>query len=217
MKAQPESCRRTLRFGVFELDSSTGELRKHGHVISLQEQPLKVLLCLLENEGAVVSRHELTQKIWSDGTFIDYEHGLNAAVARLRQALRDSAENPRYIETVARKGYRFIAPVTEIPVLEPASLQSSVRETSRALRWPKLLERYPRLWLAGGAISIFTLGLVLYLFVGTPQHSGSYAAVPLTTYLGSELCPSFAPDGTKRVPVRIRAINPFIVCKSLVL
>src|SRR3954453_10357 len=118
-------------------------MEPHRGIPSLQEQPFKVLLCLLENEGRVVSRQELTQRIWPDGTFVDYEHGLNAAVARLRQALRDSAENPRYIETVARKGYRFIAPVIEIPAPEPASSQNSVPEISRTLQRPKLLERYP--------------------------------------------------------------------------
>src|SRR5262245_55342335 len=115
MGAQSASPLRSVRFGMFELELSGGELRKHGHRIRLQEQPLRLLVCLLENPGTVVSREELARKIWPGGTFVDYEHGLNAAVARLRQVLRDSAENPRYIETVARKGYRFVAPIAAIP------------------------------------------------------------------------------------------------------
>src|SRR3954447_14712015 len=110
MDTPPESLGECLHFGPFELDTKAGELRKHGLRIRLQEQPLKLLLCLLESPGAVVSRQELAQQIWPEGPFVDYEHGLNTAAARLRQVLRDSAENPRYIETVARKGYRFVAP-----------------------------------------------------------------------------------------------------------
>jgi DNA-binding winged helix-turn-helix (wHTH) protein/Tfp pilus assembly protein PilF len=102
---------RLVRFGVFEFHLDSGELKKHGHTLRLQEQPRKLLHALLVQPGALVSRQELAETIWDQGTFVDFEHGLNAAVARLRQLLRDSAENPRYIETVSRKGYRFVAPL----------------------------------------------------------------------------------------------------------
>src|SRR4051812_1168076 len=104
-----ELSRKPVRFGDFEVDLAAGELRKHGLRVRLQEQPFQVLTALLECAGEVVSREELGRRLWPDGTFVDFDHGLNAAVTRLRQALSDSAESPRYVETVARRGYRFIA------------------------------------------------------------------------------------------------------------
>src|SRR5690242_12017844 len=103
-----------VKFGPFELDRQTGELWKHGLKIRLQGKPFQVLEALLEQPGQPVSREELQQKLWSSDTFVDFESGLNTAANRLRLALGDSAENPRYVETLARSGYRFIAPVEEI-------------------------------------------------------------------------------------------------------
>jgi DNA-binding winged helix-turn-helix (wHTH) protein/Tol biopolymer transport system component len=102
---------RIIRFGVFELDLQAGELRKHGIKIKLQEQPLRLLAMLLERPGEVVSRQQLQERLWSSDTFVDFEHSLNAAVKKLRQALGDSADNPRLVETLAKRGYRFVAPV----------------------------------------------------------------------------------------------------------
>jgi cholera toxin transcriptional activator len=102
------------RFGVFEADASSGELRKQGIRIKLNAQPFQLLLMLLERPGEVLTREEISQSLWSDGTFVDYEHGLNSAVNRIREALGDSASNPRFVETLARRGYRFIAPVQRI-------------------------------------------------------------------------------------------------------
>jgi cholera toxin transcriptional activator len=102
------------RFGVFEADTSTGELRKQGIRIKLNAQPFQVLLMLLDRPGEVLTREEISRTIWSDGTFVDYEHGLNSAVNRIREALGDSAGNPRFVETLARRGYRFVAPVQRI-------------------------------------------------------------------------------------------------------
>jgi len=100
-----------LRFGVFELDLRAGELRKHGLRIRLQEQPFQVLALLLESPGEVVTREELQKKLWPADTFVDFDHGLNKAINKLREALGDSAESPRFVETVARRGYRFLAEV----------------------------------------------------------------------------------------------------------
>src|SRR5262245_26554691 len=99
---------RTVRFGVFEVDVSSGELRKNGVKVKLQEQPFRVLVALLQREGEVVTREELRQELWSTDTFVDFDHSLNAAVKRLRDALDDTADNPRFIETLPRRGYRFI-------------------------------------------------------------------------------------------------------------
>jgi TolB-like protein/DNA-binding winged helix-turn-helix (wHTH) protein len=97
------------RFATFELNLNNGELRKRGHRIALQEQPLRVLTALLERPGEVVTREELRRRLWPGGTFVDFEHSLNAAVRRLRVALRDQADVPRFIETVHKRGYRFLA------------------------------------------------------------------------------------------------------------
>jgi TolB-like protein/DNA-binding winged helix-turn-helix (wHTH) protein/Flp pilus assembly protein TadD len=111
-----------LRFGVFELDLRTGELRKHGLRVRLQEQPFQILAMLLEHPGEVVTREELQKKLWPADTFVDFDHGLNKAISKIREALGDSAESPRFVETVARRGYRFLAevkPADGAPVRSP--------------------------------------------------------------------------------------------------
>src|SRR3984885_2305423 len=109
---------RLIRCGVFELDLRSGEIQKQGRKIRLEGQPVHVLICLLENPGELVSREELHRKLWPADTFVNFEHGLNAAVKRLRQALNDSAGNPRFVETLPRRGYRFLAPVQTVNVAE---------------------------------------------------------------------------------------------------
>ena len=111
MAEVPAPARRPLRFSSFELDLQSGELRKAGVLVGLQEQSLKVLVELLARPGDLVTREQLRQRLWPNGTFVDYEHGLNAVINRLREALGDSADSPRFIQTVPRRGYRFIASV----------------------------------------------------------------------------------------------------------
>ena len=107
-------------FGAFELDVRAGELRNHGVKIRLQEQPFQVLLMLLERPGEVVLREEIRKKLWPNDTIVEFAPSINAAIQRLRDALGDSADQPRYVETVARRGYRFIGePTREEPSLEP--------------------------------------------------------------------------------------------------
>jgi len=118
------------RFGVFEADASTGELRKQGIRIKLNSQPFQVLLMLLDRAGEVLTREEISQAIWSDGTFVDYEHGLNSAVNRIREALGDSASSPRFVETLARRGYRFVAPVQRIVAKPVTKSRSEFRNLS---------------------------------------------------------------------------------------
>ena len=118
MGGTPQLGSRPVRFGVFDLSPVSGELRKHGVRVRLQDQPLRLLLCLLETPGEICTREDLIRRIWPEGTFVDYERGLNVAVTRLRQVLGDSADGPRYVETVGRKGYRFIAPVEAAPLPE---------------------------------------------------------------------------------------------------
>lgn len=104
-----------VRFGLFEIDLDTGELRRRGARISLQQQPFQVLAMLLERPGRLVTRNQLRARIWPDAVYVDFDHGLNKAVSKLRRALGDTADNPRYVETLSRRGYRFVAPVEGAP------------------------------------------------------------------------------------------------------
>jgi len=108
----PETRTRLFRFGPFELDEATGELRKFGIRIKLHAQPARVLVMLLERPGELVTREDMRQRLWGDDTIVDFDHGLNTAVNKLREALSDSAAQPRHVETISGRGYRFIAPVT---------------------------------------------------------------------------------------------------------
>ena len=123
---------RRYRFGVFDLDSATGELRRRGVRVKLHSQPFQVLLLLLERPGEMLTREEICRELWPEGTFVDYEHGVNSAVNRLREALGDKASNPRFVETLARRGYRFVAPVERI-ALEEASTELSLAVDSEEL------------------------------------------------------------------------------------
>lgn len=153
---------RIVRFGVFDVDARSGELRKAGRRVALQDQPFRVLGALLERPGELVTREELRRRLWPDDTFVDFEHGLNAAIKRLRDALGDAAENPRFIETLPRRGYRFIAPLRDADsaphAADPSSgesLGTSLHDTSHA---PQSHVRRSR-WPAGLAAAL-VLGLV---------------------------------------------------------
>ena len=131
-----------IRFGIFEVDLRAGELRRNGSRVKLQERPFQILVALLDRPGEVVTRDELQKRLWPADTFVDFDHSLNAAIRRLREALGDSAENPRFVETVARRGYRFIGPVNG---LAPAP----------DLQKPEDTGIYRRKWLwAGGAVLV---------------------------------------------------------------
>src|ERR1700724_1155140 len=134
----------TRRFGVFELDLQAAELRRSGMKVKLQGQPFQVLSLLLEKPGEGVGREEMRKRLWPADTFVDFDHSLNAAIRRLRDALGDSAENPTFVETVARRGYRFLAPVNSPPLtpngngtiqIAPVALDSTPRPTSRFHVW----------------------------------------------------------------------------------
>src|SRR5512147_1566075 len=111
--SQSTNPQRILCFGSFEVDLGSRELRRQGLKISLQDQPFRLLALLLERAGEVVTREELRNQLWPADTFVDFDHSLNTAVRKLREALGDSAEAPRYVETLARRGYRFLVPVSE--------------------------------------------------------------------------------------------------------
>ena len=135
------------RFGAFEADGATGELRRQGLRIKLNAQPFQVLLLLLDRPGQLLTREEISRELWPDGTFVDYEHGVNSAVNRIREALGDTAASPRFVETLARRGYRFVAPVERInpaqhpaPVPEP-SIPGNIWSSAPPDPGPKLRDR----------------------------------------------------------------------------
>jgi len=152
-----------LRFDVFAVDVRAGELRRNGAKLKLQEQPFQVLCALLEHPGELVTREELRSRLWPADTFVDFDHGLNAAIRRLREALGDSAETPRFVETVARRGYRFIGNV-EIPA-------PTVPAEGR--RWPGGFTTRRAIWggLAACALALF--------FFNYRHFFGSKAARPV--------------------------------------
>ena len=148
------------RFGVFEADFGSGELRKSGIRIKIQEQQLRILEALLDKPGELVSREQLRDRLWPSDTFVDFERSLNAAVAKLRQALGDSADRPIYIETVAKRGYRFIAPIIPLPMPMPNPVvEAVVKEQVEAAPAgsPK-----PRIWIAALAGALALGGAAIY-------------------------------------------------------
>jgi cholera toxin transcriptional activator len=151
---------RLLRFGVFEADLAAGELRKNGARIRLQVQPFQVLTMLLENAGSVVTRDDLRQKVWPADTFVDFDHSLNTAVNKIREALGDSASSPRYVETLARRGYRFIAPVNSTEAMAANSQHAKETTAPPAAIHPELHVPAPRRGVVRG---LFALIQVMYL------------------------------------------------------
>jgi len=152
-----------IRFAVFEVDLAAGELRRNGVRVRLQEQPFQILAYLLDRPGEVVTREELREKLWPADTFVDFDHSLNTAINKLREALGDSASNPRYVETLARRGYRFLAPLQTgtaktqgSPEAQPAPASAAVP----AAFHPELEVPLPRRSLTRG---LFGLIQVMYL------------------------------------------------------
>lgn len=184
---------RQIRFGVFEVDLVAGELRKAGRPVRLQEQPFRILKCLLERPGEIVTREELRQKIWGNDVYVDFDRSLNTSVARLREALGDSPTRPVCVETAPRKGYRFIAPIDA--KAEPQVPQGPVSTASEQVPGRR-----------GLRLGLFLGGVVLAAaLAGFCWRSPTYQELPalppaperLTSYLGAEDEPTFSPDGSQ--------------------
>ncbi len=182
---------RIVRFGLFEADLETGELRKAGLRLKIQDQPMLVLTVLLENPGRIVTREELQQRLWPDTAFIDSEHGLNMAVKKLRAALNDSADTPRYVETVARKGYRFIAPLIpqETATVVPVTAETPVESASPAPPAPR--RRF--LWIAAALPAVGVLALAGWRL----RHLPTPVVTPLISVAGAPRDPVFSLPGTE--------------------
>jgi DNA-binding winged helix-turn-helix (wHTH) protein len=136
---QPQAKARVLRFGMFEIDLDAQLLLRDGRIVRLQPQPFKLLCLLAENSGKVVSREEIRAALWSGGTFVDFDQGVNFAIRQIRDGLGEDAEHPVYIQTVPRRGYRFVAPVTTVTGDELPPMESPSQHLSKAM-WANILE-----------------------------------------------------------------------------
>jgi len=175
---------RLVRFEGFQLDLRAGELRPNeGKTLRLPDQPFRILTMLLASPGEVVTREDIRKELWPDNTIVEFEHSIDAAMSRLRQALDDSAEDPHYIETLARRGYRWMVSVEWVEDRSPSAV------TPR------------RRWLAWAAAPLVVIGLSggIVIFVlstrKTPEPDLTFA--PLTARPGFEVWPSFSPDGNE--------------------
>jgi DNA-binding winged helix-turn-helix (wHTH) protein/tetratricopeptide (TPR) repeat protein len=198
---------RRTRFGAFEVELRSGELRKHGIRLKLQNQPFQVLALLLKYPGDVVTREELRQKLWSADTFVDFDTGLNSAIKKLRDVLGDSAEEPRYIETVPRRGYRFIAPVENGDLTAPAAVHEKLAvvplssQRSLTKRWRVL----------GVAASILVLVVVVVswrVFFARPVLTGT-DVILLASFVNKTGDPVF--DNSLDRPLEVKLTeSPFL-------
>ena len=181
----------TVRFGLFEADLLTGELRKNGVKIPLQGQPFQVCAILLSHAGELVSREELRQQVWPEDTFVDFDHALNTAITKIRMALGDQADNPRFVETLPRRGYRFIAPVDQPTAPEPVPIPPQPAAEG---------VRTKGLWIAGAALVLALLSAVgIWRFSRNRAEAAlpPLEIVPMAAVPGFEHDPAFSPDGNQ--------------------
>ena len=194
--------KQVIRFGTFEVDPRAGELRRDGSRVKLQEQPFQVLLALLERPGEVVTREDLRAKLWPEDTFVDFDHGLNAAVKRLRDALGDLAENPRFIETLPRHGYRFI--VTTAPrAIQQGPSKSALR------RWVLPLAAAALILIVATLFALDAGGLRSKLFPhsAAPPQIRSLAVLPLLNLSGDPEQEYFADGMTEELITELSRLS----------
>jgi TolB-like protein/DNA-binding winged helix-turn-helix (wHTH) protein/Flp pilus assembly protein TadD len=190
--AVPDEKLRIIRFGVFEVDVQETELRKQGIRIKLQDQPFQILLMLLEHRGQTVSREDLRCRLWPADTFVDFDHSLNSSIKKLREALGDDSENPRFIETLHRRGYRFIAPVNgpEFPGAESTKVVAVSPSPGKLLKRRRLIVVL--------AVCVTAFGLVVagtwYLRYGRATQVDSIAVLPFING-GGDLNTEYLSDG----------------------
>ncbi len=189
-----------VRFGPFALDGRSGELRNGSTRLKVPDQSIAILQTLLEDPGELVTREELRDRLWGPDTFVDYEAGLNAAVRRLREALNDSADTPRYVETLPRRGYRFIAPVDVVSTGLPAA-PSGTAPADASGPAPAELAQRPRLRARSVLLALLALvliGAALWAGLRPEKAAPTVSAdrpVPITRFPGLEVEPAMSPAG----------------------
>jgi Tol biopolymer transport system component len=177
---------RLVRFDAFEVDLRERELRKNGKQVKLSGQPFEVLAILIETPGKIVTREEFQKRLWPADTFVDFDHGLNTAVNRLREVLGDSADCPRFVETVPRRGYRLTREISTVVAADP---EEHPPGTSRP--WAKIAA------LSAAGLSIL-IAAFIYFRPGRPRlASESVTPIPFTAFPGMEVAPTFSPDGSQ--------------------
>src|SRR5215470_3448785 len=202
---------RRARFGVFEADPGNGVLTRGGRRVRLQEQPFQLLSALLERPGEIVTREELQGRLWPR-TVIDYDHGLNKAVSKIREALGDSAENPRFVETIARRGYRFLADVAVIDerpteaIVAPPAASAPPGEKSAPADAGSL--RKPALW-AVALLSVLAAACLAWLYPWQPRTRAvnSLAVLPLANMSGDSSQDFFADGMTDELITQLGRIS----------
>ncbi len=203
--------RQTIRFGVFEVDLRAGELRKSGVKIKLQQQPFQILTLLLQHPGEIVTREELSRELWPDDTFVDFDHSLNASIARLRDALGESADRPVFVETLARRGYRFNA-----PLLTPAPSPSEIGagQVTSKVKSAFSIARIAAVLILAAAIlaaSALTWAYVSHHRSAGATRIGSIAVLPLEN-LSHDPGQEYFSDGmTSAVISNVSALRPLRV------
>ena len=216
------SSSRIIRFSTFEVNLHTGELRQRGQKVKLQEQPLQVLAALLERPGEIVTREELRSKLWPADTFVDFDHSLNAAIKRLRDALGESAEAPIFVETLARRGYRFIAPVVQdaapqseapdrvVPAgTAPSSAVVKVAE-------PRTNSRDRKLWkttIPGAALVIVLVGI--FVWIGRPLPPPKVLNTTQITHDGVPKLNGILTDGSRLFIIETNGARMFLAQASV--
>jgi len=201
----PASSSRRVRTGLFEIDVDSGEVHKQGRRVALQEQPFRVLAMLLERPGEVVSREELQARLWPADTYVGFDEGLNTAIRKLRVAFGDSAENPRFIETASRRGYRFIAPVEAVPIVALSPPATTVAAEPRSIS-------FRTLWI-GFAVFVFAVcALLVFLRFGRhrspPLGKIMLIVIPLENF-SSDSQQDYLSDGiTEELITQLGGLDP---------
>lgn len=190
---------KVVRFSVFEVDLDARELRKNGLKLKVQEQPFQILALLLERPGEIIGREEIQRKLWPEDTFVDFEQGLNSAVKKLREALGDSADAPRFIETIPRRGYRFLHSVnggSQAPAQEAAKPASAIEPTASR---PGVHRNRRALWWGAATFVVIATVLTWLAFSRTKPQSISKSPTPLVSVPGTKSFPALSPSAQQVV------------------
>ena len=199
-----------VRFGLFELDLKGGQLRRNGSQLRLPQQPLQLLAVLLERPGEIVTRDELRQRLWPSDVFVDFDHGLNKSVQKLRDALGDSATSPRYIETIPRVGYRFIAPVRNgaPPLASAVEIKVPPRLPDPPPVPAVVVNHRARWWFLSAGVVALGLITVVAIHLSSRVHPSVVKYTKLTDFTDSASTPALSPDG--HMLAFIRGGSPFM-------